>query len=151
MQSELRTEWLFDLKATVDFAGVHEIGDSGSGARRIFPVTGGTIEGPHFQATLLPFGADFAVARTDGVAVLDVRIIARTDDGAEVYITYSGLTHDLPLGPLESPAYGERYLRTTPRFETASEKYAWLNRIVAVGVGRFEPPNVVVSQVHAIL
>ena len=25
--------------------------------------------------------------------------------------------------------------RTTPVFETASEKYAWLNRLVAVGVG----------------
>ena len=28
------------------------------------------------------------------------------------------------------------YLRNTPNFETASEKYDWLNRIVAVGVGR---------------
>ena len=30
----------------------------------------------------------------------------------------------------------EYYLRNTPNFETASEKYDWLNRIVAVGVGR---------------
>ena len=28
------------------------------------------------------------------------------------------------------------YLRNTPNFETASGKYDWLNRIVAVGVGR---------------
>ena len=30
----------------------------------------------------------------------------------------------------------EYYFRTTPVFETGSEKYGWLNRIVAVGVGR---------------
>jgi len=30
----------------------------------------------------------------------------------------------------------EYYFRTTPVFETAAEKYAWLNRLVAVGVGR---------------
>ncbi|MGE0599138.1 MAG: DUF3237 domain-containing protein [Dehalococcoidia bacterium] len=151
MQAELRTEWLFDLRATVDFSKIHEIGDSGSGSRRIFPVTGGTVDGPHFHATLLPFGADFAVVRSDSVSVLDVRVIAQTVDGAEVYITYSGLTHDLPLGPLTSPADGERYFRTTPRFETASEKYSWLNRILTVGVGRFEPPSTVAYRIYAIL
>ncbi len=31
---------------------------------------------------------------------------------------------------------GRDYLRNTPNFETASGKYDWLNRIVAVGVGR---------------
>lgn len=29
----------------------------------------------------------------------------------------------------------EYYFRTTPVFETASAKYAWLNRIIAIGVG----------------
>jgi hypothetical protein len=27
------------------------------------------------------------------------------------------------------------YFRTTPVFETGSEKYAWLNRIISVGIG----------------
>jgi len=30
----------------------------------------------------------------------------------------------------------EYYFRTTPVFETGSEKYGWLNRIISVGVGR---------------
>jgi hypothetical protein len=30
----------------------------------------------------------------------------------------------------------EYYFRTTPVFETGSESYGWLNRLVAVGVGR---------------
>jgi hypothetical protein len=42
------------------------------------------------------------------------------------------------------------YFRTTPVFETASEKYGWLNRIVAVGVGRFAA-NWVGYTIYAIL
>jgi hypothetical protein len=31
------------------------------------------------------------------------------------------------------------YFRIAPVFETASKKYDWLNRIVAVGTGRRDP------------
>ena len=44
----------------------------------------------------------------------------------------------------------EYYFRTTPVFETASEKYGWLNRLLAVGVGQFLPPGVA-YKVDAIL
>jgi hypothetical protein len=37
----------------------------------------------------------------------------------------------------------EYYLRNTPYFETSSAKYDWLNRIVAVGVGRRMPDHAV--------
>jgi hypothetical protein len=30
------------------------------------------------------------------------------------------------------------YFRTTPYFETSSNKYAWLHKIVAVGVGQVD-------------
>ena len=33
------------------------------------------------------------------------------------------------------------YLRNTPYFETSAAKYDWLNRIVAVGVGRRMPAH----------
>ena len=36
----------------------------------------------------------------------------------------------------------EMYFRTTPVFETGSQKYAWLNRIVAVGIGETAPTGV---------
>ena len=35
----------------------------------------------------------------------------------------------------------EYYLRNMPNFETASATYDWLNRIVAVGVGRRLPDH----------
>ncbi len=42
------------------------------------------------------------------------------------------------------------YFRTTPYFETNSEKYAWLNHVVAVGV--FKPvPGKVAYNVFEIL
>lgn len=151
MNGELRTEWLYDLRATIDMENIHEIGDMGRGRRVIYPVPGGTIEGPHIRGSVLAFGADFAVTRTDGVGALDIRAIVRTDDGAEIYADYPGLNHDQPLGPLGALPEGEAYFRTTPRFETGSEKYSWLNRIFAVGVGWFEPPNVVAYKVYAIL
>lgn len=45
-----------------------------------------------------------------------------------VYVSYRGVFHGGAEG-------SDLYFRTTPHFETASEKYGWLNRIVAVGVG----------------
>ena len=37
---------------------------------------------------------------------------------------------------------GEYYFRTTPVFETGSEKYSWLNKIIALGVGALAPARV---------
>ena len=65
---------------------------------------------------------------------------ARTEDGHLIYMAYRGVFRIAPellqrirQGEAVDPA--EYYLRTTPVFETAAEKYGWLNQIVAVGVG----------------
>jgi hypothetical protein len=34
------------------------------------------------------------------------------------------------------------YLRTAPMFETSAAEYAWLNRIVSVGIGERRPDGV---------
>jgi hypothetical protein len=44
----------------------------------------------------------------------------------------------------------EYYFRTTPIFETGSEKYGWLNHIICVGVGKIEQKRVR-YHVHQIL
>jgi hypothetical protein len=44
----------------------------------------------------------------------------------------------------------EYCFRTTPVFETASEKYGWLKQVVAVGIGQFLPTGVA-YRVYAIL
>lgn len=60
--------------------------------------------------------------RADGVAALDVRLNLVTDDGAEILVTYLGLNVD-------------GVLKVSPRFETGDERYAWLNKVFAVGIG----------------
>ncbi len=147
---ELKSEFLFEATGTLK-TDSHQIGDGGRGTRRIVEVTGGSFEGPHLRGEVLPFGADFFAVRSDGVAELDVRIILRTDDGAEIYMTYAGLRHTDSLGPDGEIPEGERYFRTTPRFETGAEQYQWLNRILAVGVGQPSEPGTVRYLVYAIL
>jgi Protein of unknown function (DUF3237) len=82
--------------------------------------------------------------RSDGSTILDVRLNLRTNDGNLICMTYKGLR----LGPADVIARIEKgevvdpasyYFRISPMFETASGKYAWINGVLAVGLGhRFE-------------
>ena len=76
----------------------------------------------------------------DGSVQLDVRLTLETDDGALIYMTYRGVRNSTPevaerLARGDSVDPDEYYFRTSPFFETSSEKYAWLNNIVSVAVG----------------
>jgi len=145
--SELKTEFLCDFDADIDWAGMVDVGDTPQGNRGIVYVTGGSFEGPKMKGVVLPGGGDWFIIRPDGTTVLDVRAAGRTDDGHTIYTYYRGVNVMSPevrgrwlSGENVDPS--EYYFRTTPVFETGSEKYGWLNRIVAVGVGRFTPTGV---------
>ena len=69
--------------------------------------------------------------------MVDVRFTLETDDGALVYIQYDG-RFDVTGGPGSAPLY------VAPRFETGDARYAWLNKIQAVGKGTFDPETNVV-------
>ena len=147
-----RTEFLYEVTMDVD---VEDLGVTPAGRRRIVSVKDGTFEGPRLRGTVLPGGGDWLVERADGVRTLDVRITLRTEDGHLIYAHYPGLFHSPPdvaqrfaRGELVDPS--EYYFRTAPLFETASDKYAWLNRILAVGIGRRMPGQVGYT-VYAIL
>ena len=38
--------------------------------------------------------------------------------------------------------FDETYVRTTPKFETADERYAWLTEVVAVGYNILSPNHI---------
>jgi Protein of unknown function (DUF3237) len=82
-------------------------------------------------------------------------MVLRTDDGTLILMTYRGVRH-ASAEVNERIARGERvaasdyYLRTAPFFETSSPKYAWLNKIVTIGVGE-RRPDIVVYEVFEIL
>ena len=139
---DLKDEFLFDMRAQLETPQM--LGDTPHGNRMIFVVTGGRIEGPKINADILPSGGDWFRTRSDGVSELDVRATLKTDDGALIYVRYPGLLHT------KTPD-GSQYFRTTPRFETSSEKYDWLNNLIAVGYGWQPGPNEVSYRVFAIL
>jgi hypothetical protein len=112
-------------------APTQNVGAGPHGARVTFPITGGSFEGDRLRGKVLPGGGDWTVKRADGVVELDLRITLETDDGALVQMTFEGIRDD--------GAPGAPYFRTLPRFETAAPKYAFLNRLLAVGTGEIRP------------
>jgi Protein of unknown function (DUF3237) len=125
-----------------------KIGAIPHGMRSIVPVTGGNFEGPRLRGKVMPGGGDWLLLRSDAVLELDLRITLETDDRALIHMSFQGLRHGpadviaaLGRGEVVDPA--SYYLRTVPRFETSAEKYAFLNRIITVGVGETRPDGAV--------
>jgi hypothetical protein len=108
--------------------------------RRVGEITGGRFEGERLRGTILSGGSDWQSLRADGATTLNVRLIMQTDDGALIGMTYLGVRHG-PKEVLDRIARGEKvdpseyYMRATPYYETAAEKYGWLNRVVSVAYG----------------
>ena len=78
------------LSYTGQLAEPEVIGEVAEGIRVNFYFTGGTVSGPRVNGKLRPVGADWLLLRRDGIAILDIRTTAETDDGALLYITYPG-------------------------------------------------------------
>jgi len=138
----IETRPLFEISLQVP--QVLDLGDTPLGRRRIATVTGGAFHGDRLRGTVVAAPAgDWLLQRHDGVTVLDVRLLLRTDDGEHIYMSYRGVRHG-PADVMARLAAGEAvdpktyYFRMAPVFETAAAKYQWINKIVAVGVGRRE-------------
>jgi hypothetical protein len=138
----LQSRPLFHLFAQL--APAVSLGETPSGTRKIVNVTGGTFKGDRLEGVVLPGGGDWALTRGDNVLLLDVRLTLQTNDGALIYCRYEGMRHG-PAEVMARLASGEKvdpaqmYFRIQPRFETADSRYAWLNGILAVGMGERLP------------
>ena len=141
---QLHSQFLFTITAAV--AQLHDVGAVPGGTRHIDLIGAGAFEGPRLNGELLPGGMDMKTLRADGSMTPNVRLVLRTDDGALIFMHYTGVRHGSPevlarIAAGEIVAPSEYYLRNTPYFETSAPKYDWLNRIVAVGVGRRMPDH----------
>ena len=141
---ELRSEYLFTI--TVAIAALHDVGAVPLGTRHIDVLGAGKFEGPLLKGEVLSGGMDMKTLRSDGAMNPNVRLVLKTDDGALIFMHYTGIRHASPevmarIARGELVPQTEYYLRNTPSFETAAPKYDWLNRIVAVGVGRRMPEH----------
>lgn len=142
--ADLSSEFLFDVKLTLQQP--IDIGPGPEGHRLIVMISEGTFEGPRLVGTVLPLtGADWPRIRSDATFVLDVRACFRTKDGHLIYVTYGGRLvapspEKLPAildfisnNPVDPASY---YFRTHMTFETSAPEIAWLNGVVAIGVGQ---------------
>ena len=109
-------------------SATHDIGSTPRGTLTIFPVTGGSFEGDRLRGKVLAGGGDWVTARENGTFTLDLRVTLETDDGGLIHMTFTGVRDD-----------ANHYFRTVPRFETPAPKYAFLNRLLAVGIGEIGP------------
>ena len=112
-----------------DLGDRHILDGAPFGTRVIVDVTGMRIEGERLDARMKgSAAADWGSRAADGTVQLDVRATLETHDGALILIQYNGrvdFSDPAAPGPVS----------TTPRFETADPRYAWLNRLQAVMKG----------------
>jgi hypothetical protein len=135
---ELHLKPLFAFQ--IDVKPAYVIGATPWSDRRVGEITGGYFEGERLRGRFLSGGSDWQTVRNDGAWTLDVRLVMETDDKQLIGMTYRGIRHG-PKDVLDAIARGEEvsptsyYLRAVPFFETSSEKYGWLNRLISVAIG----------------
>jgi hypothetical protein len=101
-----------------------------TGTRMIFEVVSADVEGERLRGQLKgAAAADWLLIGPHGTAMLDVRVTLETDDGADIYLHYHGRS-DVSAG-IRFPLT----IYVAPLFETGDPRYAWLNRVQAVGKG----------------
>jgi hypothetical protein len=92
-------------------SATQDIGSMPDGALTIFPVVGGSFDGDRLRGRVLAGGGDWVKRLADRTLRLDLRVTLETDDGALIYMTFTGVRDD-----------ANNYFRTLPRFETAAGK-----------------------------
>jgi hypothetical protein len=115
--------------ATITLADPILIPDTPAGMRVIAEVEAWDVEGERINGHLRgSAAADWMTVSAALLGTIDARGLLETDDGALIYTWYHGRL-DLSAGPGASPAY------SAPLYETGDERYAWMNKIQAVGKG----------------
>jgi len=116
-----------------------EFGKTPKGKRGVGFVKSGHFYGPLMKGEVLG-GADHLLVHSDGSAVPDVRLALRTHDGALIQMEYKGVLRAprevmKRFGQPETLKPEEYYFRVVCFFETADERYGFLNSAVCVGYG----------------
>ncbi len=135
-RNSIPVEFIGTLNATTQ--AVTPIAIAGTNGTRVtVTVTEATFVGPKINAAAVTgvAGADWPLVRSDGTLLLEVRLNLRTEDGADIYMTYSGI--GTPIGD------GLFTIRIAPQFQTGDPRYAWLNNVMGIGIGQSNPTGVI--------
>ncbi len=125
------------FRVRVELSGMMDVGPVPGGYRRIFPIVGGTFEGPRIKAKLFPIGADWNLVQPDGMMFVSARYCMQTDDGAIISVLnegYGRLDEEAQelIKTMGMPNPDTWYSKTQPRFEVSDPKYDWLTKSVFV-------------------
>ena len=140
----------FLMSLAVDVGDVVSMGAAPLGERRVIGILGGTFEGPRMRGEVLPGGADWQIARTDGVLDLDARYALKEQAGGIIRVVSQGYRHGSPE-VLAALARGEDvdpatyFFRTIMRFETGAPYLEWLNKTIAVATAERKARKVLLS------
>ena len=106
----------------------------------------GTVEGPRLNGRVIPMsGGDFPLSRENGVIDFDARYLLEADDGAVIYLENRGYRWAAkPKSPrawaaTKTPAFGDYYMRVTPKFDAPAGPHEWMSKHVFVGVAEKLP------------
>jgi hypothetical protein len=140
----------FLMRLVVDVGEVVSMGRGPLGERRVVGILGGTFDGPDMRGEVLPGGADWQIARSDGVLDLDARYALEEERGGLVRVVSQGYRHGPPdilaaLARGEDVDPGRYFFRTTMRFETGAPYLDWLNRTIAVATAERRARQVVLE------
>jgi len=133
------------------------VGAGPFGNRMYFEVVDGVIEGERLNGILTSGGGDWLLAGADGFGRLDVRANITTHDGANLYLHYDYGILELnetvmtAIGTGAGTNFEDHYFRTTPRFESGDERYAWVNQTVFVGTGHALPGLIVEFDLYRVI
>jgi hypothetical protein len=109
-----------------------DLGITPSGRRIMVKIVDSVWEGEKFKARLKQdtFAGDWMVIGPDGTAMIDIRLTLETHDGALIFVSYYGRRDftEVEKG-VDAPVY------IAPLFETSDPRYAWLNKVQAIGKG----------------
>jgi hypothetical protein len=139
--ASVRTRPLFTMR--LDVSEVQKIGGDAI-VRQVGVIPGGTVVGERLSGRVRDGGSDWQTVRPGGSVLLDCRLVLETVDGALIEMTYAGIRAGAPevlarLAKGEPVDPTDYYFRINPLFSTADPKYAWLNDVLAVGIGHRLP------------
>jgi hypothetical protein len=126
-----------------------EIGDTGSGKRRVIPITGGKVSGENWSGSVLNGGADFQLIVNERRAELDARYVLQLPQGRiyiqnrAVRVADPAVTQKLIAGEVVDPS--EVYFRCTPVMETSIPELKWIEERIFIGSGIRKPDCVVLT------
>lgn len=138
-------EYAFTVTATL--LPPVEQGTVDGGRKRFIAITGGTVDGPLLQGTVLAGGGDWQTILPGGLTRVEARYFLKAADGTVIEVTNPGVRTGSPQ-IIERLAKGENvdpaayYFRTTPRFDVADGKHDWMRRHAFVARGIRRPDRV---------